>query len=603
MALVFDIETDGLLETVSKIHSLVLYDTERETLISCASGQVKYRPIEEGLTLLSEAQEIVGHNIMKYDIPALKKLFPGWKTSAKVLDTLVCSRLIWPEMREHDMNIRRKGIEVPGKLIGRHSLEAWGYRLGVYKGEYGKTTSWAAWDDDMQRYCEQDVRVTVRLLEQIKECNYSPTAIELEHQFQEVIINQEQFGFCFDVAKAKELYAKLCEERISLARKLREVFPPLEIKTPFTPKVNNATRGYVKGQLTYKVSVQEFNPNSRTQIAERLKEKYGWEPTAFTSSGQPEVSEDTLKHLQWPEAELLCRYLMLQKRIGQIAEGDAAWLKCEVNGRIHGELITNGAVTGRCTHRRPNIAQVPAVGVPFGEECRALFGPPPGWVQVGCDASGLELRCLAHYMARYDGGAYGNVVLHGDIHTENQKAAGLATRAEAKRFIYAFLYGAGNQLLGSILAPDDPIAKQNAIGKRVRMKFLNSLPALKRLIETVQDVAKSRGYLKGLDGRFLPVRSAHSALNLLLQSAGALAMKQATVFLWEDLEKAGLAWKQDVAQVAHIHDEYQLVTRPELAEQVGQIGVGAIKRAGEHFRFRCPLDGEYKIGKNWAETH
>lgn len=605
MPLIFDIESDGLLDTLTRVHSLVILNTDTGCMTSCADHGA-YTPIRDGLELLRHADMIVGHNVLTFDVPALQKLYPDWQPTGIVRDTLTLSRFIFPEIADYDFEKNRKQPNsIPYNLIGKYSLKAWGYRLGILKDDFGETTTWTEWSEDMQMYCEQDVRVTAELYDRLQAENPSPTAVELEHAFQKVIFKQEQFGFAFNEKLAEKLYCTLSKRRAVLASELQKAFPPKEIKTIFIPKSNNKTKGYVKGQPFTKITYQEFNPGSRIQIADRLIETYGWKPTAFTQKGQPEISEETLAHLMWPEAKLLTEYLMIEKRIGQLAEGNAAWMKLVKNGRIHGHVITNGAVTGRCTHNSPNIAQVPAADekVPYGHDCRELFGPGEGYLQLGCDASGLELRCLAHYMARYDGGAYGKIILEGDIHTANQEAAGLPTRADAKRFIYAFLYGAGNLKLGSILKPDGNEAVQAAAGKKVRTKFLKSLPALKRLIDDVQAAAKDRGWLKGLDGRKLRIRSQHAALNTLLQSAGAIVMKQATVQLWEDLEAAGFTFGNEVAQLAHIHDEFQLAVREGLEAKVGEIAVNAIRKAGIYFGFRCPLDGEFKVGRNWADTH
>ena len=601
--LIFDIETNGLLSTLTCIHSLVIYNTDTNELISC-SDHNNYIPIREGLELLSKAECIIGHNIQTFDIPAIQKLYPDWTYTGKVRDTLTMARLIFPEVLLVDFGLNKNEQVIPNDLIGKHSLEAWGYRLKIFKGEYGKTSTWDEWSEDMQSYCEQDVRVTIALWDKLMSKNPSERSLELEHAFQNVIFKQEQFGFGFDVEKAEELYKALSIRRAELHHQLQTLFPPLEQAITFIPKASNKTRGYVKGVPFTKITYKEFNPGSRIQIAERLKPMYNWKPLIFTDKGQPEVSEEVLSELHWPEAKLLTEYLMLEKRIGQLAEGKAAWLLLQQDGRIHGRVITNGAVTGRCTHLSPNIAQVPAVDVPFGHECRALFNPSmAGYVQLGCDASGLELRCLAHYMANYDGGEYAKVILEGDIHTVNQKAAGLPTRNDAKTFIYAFLYGAGSVKLGSILLPHATKAQQTSAGKRVRTKFLKALPALEKLIKAVQSRADERKYLIGLDGRHLHIRSLHSALNTLLQSTGAIIMKQATVILWQDLEARGYTFGKEVAQLAHIHDEYQLAVREGLEAEVGEIAVNAIKKAGIYFGFRCPLDGEYKVGRNWAETH
>jgi DNA polymerase I-like protein with 3'-5' exonuclease and polymerase domains len=597
---VFDIETDGFLEEMTVVNSLVLKDIDTGEVISCAD-QDGYTPVKEGIKLLEEADQIIGHNIIKFDCPALHKLFPGIIIgdnpfgNRPPLDTLVCTRLMWSDIKDSDFG-RAKAKKLPTKLIGSHSLEAWGYRLGNYKGDF--KGPWDTWTKEMQDYCEQDVEVTYNLYKRILEKEYSQDAIDLEHQFCHVIARQERFGFEFDMKAASDFYGKLVEKRNELQTKLQEVFPPWEVRTPFVPKVNNAKLGYEKGVKTYKVKVIEFNPNSRQHIAHCLTERYGWKPTVFTEGGQAKVDESVLKDLDYPEAKIMAEYFLVNKRIAQLAEGKQGWMKCEKKGRIYGSVNTNGAVTGRCTHSHPNIAQVPSVSAEFGKECRALFTVRRGHRLVGCDASGLELRCLAHYMARWDSGAYAKEVTEGDIHTANQIAAGLPTRNQAKTFIYAFLYGAGGEKIGSIV---EGSAKE---GNRLKGRFLRKTPALKYLIDAVQRRATERGHLIGLDGRHLKIRSPHAALNTLLQSAGALVMKQALIVLDQRLQKdEGLKPGDDYEFVANIHDEFQIEVKEDLAETVGQLAVQSIRDAGDHFDFQCPLDGEYKIGKTWAETH
>lgn len=600
--LIFDIETDGLLDKLTKVHSLVIKDLETGLYFSCAD-QDGYIPIREGVKLLASADTIVGHNIICFDIPALARVYPDIAISKPVMrDTLVLSRLIWPNRRDIDYSLRYK-CALPSRMFGSHSLKAWGYRLRDYKDSFGDTSDWCHWSKEMQVYCEQDVHVTALLWDKIATAKYSEEAIKLEHEFQEIIFKQETAGVMFDKKAAVALYSSLVGRREEIEEALQSEFPPEDKGEWFVPKVNNKTKGHVKGEKVWKEKIVPFNPSSRDHIAERLKAKYGWEPVEFTAKNKPQIDDSVLGSLPYPEAAMLAEYLMIQKRISQIAEGQQAWLKHEENGYIHGRVNTNGAVTGRCTHTNPNMAQVPAVGAPYGHECRSLFIAPEGYSMLGCDASGLELRCLSHYLAAYDGGAYRDVVLHGDIHTTNQKAAGLATRAEAKRFIYAYLYGAGDALIGKLIAPDANEEEQKATGKKVKKRFLAKTPALAKLIKEVQSKAGKANHLRGLDGRILPVRSQHSALNLLLQSAGAIVMKAATCILWNDIYSAGYEYGKDVTQVLHIHDEFQLYVRKGIEESIGEIAVNAIRKAGEHFKFRCPLDGEYKIGRNWAETH
>jgi DNA polymerase I-like protein with 3'-5' exonuclease and polymerase domains len=347
-------------------------------------------------------------------------------------------------------------------------------------------------------------------------------------------------------------------------------------------------------ELKTKTKVIPFNPASRQQIADRLQ-KRGWKPTEFTPSGEPKVDETVLETIEIPEAKLLLEYLMLNKRIGQLATGNQAWLKLEKNGKLHGRVNHMGAVTSRCTHSNPNMAQVPSVGAPFGAECRGLFTVPSGYLLLGADASGLELRCLAHYMARFDGGSYGREILEGDIHTANQMAAGLPTRNDAKRFIYGFLYGAGDEKVGQI------IGKGAKEGKAIKTKFLNKTPALKKLRDAVSRSAE-RGWIKGLDNRRIPIRHAHAALNTLLQSAGAIICKRWYVTVEEKLRLNSYT-EEDVAIVAFIHDELQIQVRKGLEDEVGALVQEAMKDTGHYYDFKCPLDSEYKYGDNWADTH
>jgi len=455
---IWDLETNGLLDEVTKIHCLVirLSDTNDD-----AGGVYRYSDepatnragtVLEGLTFLFrlhnvEGYHIGGHNVIKYDHPVVEKLFPGMfkVDKARTFDTMVMARLIWSHIKEIDLGLMKKG-KLPGALYGRHSLEAWGVRLGLLKGDFGKketeddTDVWAVFTQEMLDYCDRDTEVTARLLEKCLGKNYSQQAIDLEHKIQWVMAQMERNGFPFDEAAAAQLLVKLVAHRDRLEEQLKQTFQSWEVKLPdFIPARDNKTKGYKKGVPVPRSKTVMFNPRSRDHIANRLIALHGWVPEEFTDGGKPKVDEDVMKDLPYPEAPLLAEYLMVTKRLGQLSEGDNAWLKLVKKGKIHGSINPNGAVTGRATHSKPNISQVPASGSPYGEDCRALFGVPEGWIQVGADASGLELRCLAHFMARWDQGKYGEVLLNGDIHTENQKAAGLPTRANAKTFIYGFL--------------------------------------------------------------------------------------------------------------------------------------------------------------------
>jgi DNA polymerase I-like protein with 3'-5' exonuclease and polymerase domains len=555
--------------------------------------------MEGAIQALALADRIVGHNVIKFDIPLIKKLYPWFDIDqANVRDTLVCTRLIWPDIGERDA---AKGRAL-GKLTGSHSLKAWGLRMGNHKGDY--EGGWEKWSPDMQKYCEQDVEVTCDLYRAILEQDYAETSLELEHQVAWIIAKQERNGFLFDADKAAALYSVLVKRKLEMDSTLQTLFDPWwskgDVINPpktLTYKKNPLQASRTAGAEFTEVKLNLFNPSSRRHIADRLINVRGWKPTIFTDKGTPKIDEETMGKLKYPEAKMLTEYFLVEKRIGQLAEGPQAWLKkVGDDGRIHGSVNTNGAITGRATHSHPNIAQVPSCGAPYGPACRELFKVSQGNKLVGIDVSGLELRMLGHYMARFDDGVYAKEVINGDVHTANKEAAGLTSRDEAKRFIYAFLYGAGPEKLASVTG-----RKTRSQGKLIKDQFLAKTPALAKLIDRVQTAAKEKKFLTGLDGRKLHVRSPHAALNTLLQSAGALVCKQWIVTFDRMLEDAGFL--DQAKLVAWVHDEIQLEVGEQWAEEVGLIAIDAIAKAGEHFNLRVPLTGEYKIGNNWKETH
>lgn len=435
---IVDIETNGFLGAMTKIHCMVVKNVQSGE-VKVFRGAAPDLEFEQGLDYLEHCAMdgvIVGHNLIKFDYPAIKKLYPAFNLPKdKVLDTLVCSRLIYSDARETDGAYIETG-RLPSKLWASHSLKAWGYRLGVLKGDLGEHEErFDVFTEEMLEYCKQDVEVTHALLNWVLSQDYSQQAIELEHQVAWICGEMERNGWAFDKEKASQLLATLISKRESIIKEMQETFEPIVEDRGFSEKTGKKLKD----------KIVEFNPGSRQHIAKRLQEKYNWEPTEFTPSGQAKIDEDVLVKLPYPEAKKLAEYFMLNKRIGQLSEGEQAWLKLERNGRIHGTINTNGAVTGRCTHQNPNMAQVPSLSSVYGKECRELFTVPPGFKLVGCDLSGLELRCLAHFMYPWDRGKYGETVINGkqeegtDIHTMNQKAAGLPTRNNAKTFIYGFL--------------------------------------------------------------------------------------------------------------------------------------------------------------------
>ena len=453
-------------------------------------------------------------------------------------------------------------------------------------------------------------RVTAAIWKDLLREDYPERAIQLEHDFSKILDWQMHMGISFDEEEACRLAEELAIEGEHLQNQIKETVPPW--REEFVPKVNNKRYGYVKGVSMYKET--PFNPGSRQQVVKFFKEKYNWEPVIFTDKGNPKISGDILRQLSYPEAPLLAKYFDCKKLTGQVLTGENAWLKAVENGRIYSYVNHNGAVTGRCTHSKPNLAQVPRISSYKGEHCRGLFradAPFAGhkWKLVGCDASGLELRNLAHYMAAYDSGRYARVILEADIHTENQEAAGLPTRDHAKTFIYAHNYGAGDAKLGHIVDPDASYEKKKAEGTKLRQKFMTRIPALRILIDEVQRKAKRAGYLRGLDGRKLWVREHYRALNTLLQGAGSVIMKEATVLQWKEVIGNELDWRSYISgnyrayPVLHIHDETQTCVREDYVETFKEIAERAIHQAGLNFNYQCPLEGEAKEGLTWAETH
>ena len=545
---VLDIETDAIDATV--VHCIVAQDLDTGAVDTWYGESIKDFPA------WSESVDVfVMHNGVSFDAPVVNRLTGSNIPLSKIRDTLILSQLYDPS------------------LEGGHSLEAWGQRLGYPKIEFNDFTHFS---EEMLKYCKQDVVVTVKLYEHLlpQMKKYSGKSIELEHQVRAIVDKQEENGFTLNIQEASCLVARLSEEATVIEEEMQGIFPPI-----VTERYSEKTGKRLKDK------VEVFNPASRQQIGKRLMDK-GWKPKNFTPTGQPIVDEGTLKDVNIPEAQKIAQYLLLQKRVSQVK----SWLDVvEEDGKVHGRVITLKAITGRMAHNSPNMAQVPAVYSPYGKECRQVWMTSSDkYKLLGCDASSLELRCLAHYMGDKK---FTDEVVGGDIHTANQKAAGLPSRDSAKTFIYALIYGAGPAKIGSIVGGG---AKE---GKKIMDKFMSNMPALKTLRDKV-DRASGTGYIRGLDGRLLKVRQQHAAMNLLLQGAGAIICKE-----W--LRQITLMAQRDYDYnlVASIHDEYQFEVRVDQTERFGELTQRAMKQVEKTLSVSCPLDSEYKIGNNWAETH
>ena len=515
----------------------------------------------EALTLaplVKEYDRIIGHNIIGFDAPVLRRLWNIGIPKSKAVDTLILSRLLNPQ------------------LEGGHSLRAWGLRLKNQKIDFEDYDGGLT--DEMVEYCKQDVALTGEvfsiIMADLGRWKDASQSIALEHDIAVLCRRQEENGFKLDIPAAMLLMAEMSDRMAVLEATVQSVFPPITEE-----RWSEKTGKRLKDRVTV------FNLASRKQIGERLQ-ALGWKPTKLTEKGQAIVDETTLESVDIPEARMIAEYLMLQKRVAMID----SWLKHanDNTDRVHGGVITNGAVTGRMTHRNPNMGQVPSVTKPYGEQIRSLWTVDDGNLLVGTDLSGIELRCLAHYMQDKE---WQEELLNGDIHQKNADAAGIS-RPQAKTLIYATLYGAGPAKIGSIVEGG---AKE---GQEILERFYNNTPALSRLMQKVKNVA-AKGYVPGLDGRRILVRSEHAALNSLLQGCGAIIAKQWCIEAHKTFKQQGLS----VQQVAFVHDEIQIESASEDAEQVGQIMVESAAKAGQVLSFRCPVDAEAKIGKNWFDTH
>ena len=587
----FDIESNGLLDKIDRIHCLVLRCMDTGEVQSFDSEN---DDILDGLQILADANEVCGHNIIGYDLPAIQIVYPDFKLrnpDVVVTDTLVLSRLIHADLFNEDAAKQPSGLQK--RQWGSHGLAAWGLRLGNLKGDY--KGGWELFSQEMLEYCVQDVEVTAALYKKLMATNPSEVAVDLEHQLAEICLRIGNAGWTFDSKLAGELYAELATKRHELQQELDTLFPPWEVVDIFIPKRDNKTLGYIKDEPFEKKKLVEFNPTSRRHIERCLREKYKWKPTKFTADGHAQIDEVVLGELvRFPEAQKLASMFLLQKRIGQIAEGPQAWLKkVSKDGRIRHTIISGGTISGRASHRGPNLAQVPKPSLMYGEKCRSLFTVPDGWFLCGADLSGLELRCLAHYLKDH---LFTEQLLEGDIHTYNAHAFKV-DRNTAKTLIYAMNYGGGDALVGQIAGGD---AK---LGKKLKRNFDREVPSFARLKEGITKAYKRRGYLFGLDGRRLAIRSEHKCLSQLLQSAGAILCKKWVALIDHEIHQEQIMTGH-VEILGWIHDEVQIGCRTEeLANHVGNIARRMAKEAGAAFQTGITIDADFSVGRTWSDTH
>jgi len=570
--LVFDIEANGLNEVVAGKKDTYLPEATKIWCMSIKDIETgesllfEQDNLDAGIQILRDAELIIGHNIYAFDIPLIERLYGPLNKQpyTEVLDTLILSRMMYGDN--------------PPTPDQSHSLMAWGEYLGESKIDY--QGGWDYYTEEMGKYCLQDSTVTAKIWNHFAQQNYMvqySRAVRMEHVVADMIKRQVEAGFGFDVDKAEALEMELLIEKSQIEDEMRQIFPDKII-----------VRHSEKTGKRLKDKIEVFNPGSRQQIAERLKEKYGWEPNT-TDKGNPKVDHEVLSNLDYPETKTLCKYFDLIKLMGQVSD----WVgraKKSRDGRIHGYINTLGAVTGRMSSKEPNIQQVHS-----DSRARALFVPRKDWVLVGSDLKGLELRMLAHYLHPYDGGSYAKEVCEGDIHTHNQKAMELDSRNTAKTAIYCFLYGGGDEKFGKTIGCSTHKAKQT------KNKLLSNIPGLKKLIENCRFDTLDKGYVKPFNWRPVFVRKEHAALNTLLQSSGAHIAKA-----WACVADQRL--RMEIGQdkfnwVASVHDELQVECHPDVAHRVGNILCESSTTAGDLLRCSCKIEAEYKIGSNWSETH
>lgn len=592
---VIDIEANGLLHDATQIWCIVALDLEADLY-----HKYTYHDNFNGFKELYENPEntFIAHNGIGYDFPVIKRLLGlelSWK---RMYDTLLISRMLHAD--------RPQG----------HSLASYGQEFGTSKLDF---KDFDKYSEEMLTYCTQDVRINGMVWER-----YEPylekykQAIDIDREFAYYISLQEENGFTLDVEFATHYAAELESEREEYVAKIRQLAPPVKVKSPSYTKAYKEGRVLEESDKSYTYITEKtqviksadfkyepFNPNSRQQIAEHFFTKYDWKPDLFTEKGAPDLSEKVLKTLPFEEAELLCQVIRRTKQLGMIRDGNAAWLKAlRADNKVHGAVMVNGAVGGRCTHNSPNLAQCDRKDL----RMRQCWIPKPGWGLVGADASGLELRLLAHYLANWDKGAYVHTILNADIHDYNREIMGLNKRDTAKTAIYGLIYGAGNEKLGKIVMADidQPTTNtrvQMRLGGQVRNKIKDDLVGYKELLALIENTLSKRPFLVGIDGRPLKPRNDYSALNLLLQSAGASVMKKALNNFMRKCRFLGLKHGVDFGLCVNVHDEVQIESPLDKLDQYGTMFVDSIKTVTHQFKLNCPLDGEYKKGSNWSETH
>lgn len=603
---IFDTETDGLLDAVTKVHCLQIGDPDGDDGVVYGDHPLCDFSMEAGLNRLAAADHAIGHNLIGFDLKIMQRFFPGALSFERCKDTLVMARLADPEQRDH-------------------TLDGWGRRLGILKGKY--SGDFQKIDEELITYARQDIHATRPLWHKFKHVEAWGSSCRLEHEVTAAIVEQERHGFFFDIVAAEKLDMRLRSEIDVVGEQLQGFFPPIDRELTRVMGATNSKFGYVKGQPFTKKWVETFNPGSRKQVGERLI-ALGWKPKAFGDDGIPALDDNILAGMKHPAAKPLREYFRLQKKIGMLSDGKAGWLKLvKPDGRIHGRVNPNGARTGRMTHSKPNTAQVDK-----DHDMRALWTVPKGRKLVGVDGEGIQLRVLAHYLFKYDGGQLAERIVSGkksertDPHSANLRALIDARvlptvfwddkfnqgRDGAKTFIYAKLFGSTDGGLGrtahgvyreaGLIPPRLPLME---LGKLGNIALARSMTGLDKLEAKAQGTLKEKKFLIGLDGRRIYSTQPRLALVSLCQGGEAAIMKKAlSLFYFEAAPAKGWQHGVDYGLVANVHDEDQIEAYdPANADAIGLTFAACITEAGVRLGFKCPLAGLHQVGNNWAETH
>jgi DNA polymerase I-like protein with 3'-5' exonuclease and polymerase domains len=611
--LIFDLEGNGLLETITRLHCIVISELGKDHVYEYGPEQ-----ITEALAHLARADTLIGHNIQSYDLPVLRKL-REWapRPACRIVDTLIAGRLILPHLAKIDSEVAARAKDAAfGQIYGKYALEAWGVRLGIAKSGV-EIDNFAEWSPEVQARCVSDVVVCKRLWQLLQPDGYPRAALELEHNVSAICDRITTDGVPFDTAAAEQLRKCWKTRRSELEAQLRNQFPTVK------------------------------NLNSRVQIG-ALLEARGWQPEQRTEkTKRPVIDDAVLETLPaiYPEFDGLAEHYILGRRLGQLANGKQAWISnVHTDGRLHGGLIHIGTPHSRAKHLQPNMAQVPnhKKGAPFAAECRALFRHPNNWVFVTCDQSNLQDRGFAHYLAAHDGGAYAQTFAAGiDQHWQTAIALGLipqetarnksdkvhtTIREGAKTFRYAFLFGAGGLRIGQIIAhtvravmaiapggtlcaqfwagdkhPSEAVLRQT--GRRIFNRFITATPGLRKLRANLSAEHRRRGWVEGLDGRRIPTEADYKSLNRIVTASEAVICKRWLIDVYAELcERFHYGPDGDAHLVLWIHDELVVCCRPTIANLVGELLVRHARKAGEPYGFRVPLDADFKIGRDWAGT-